>query len=233
MEKIKLIIMNDRIIKYNNPFNEKSCDYISKGTYTFDEGKIYGIVSEHGGGGEGISRLLSGESSLVNETIFVNGEQVLCLDDIGWYIGKQMYSKGIIKRELSVRESLTLAIKKYNRFNNIGEIIKLFHLSDDKLDYKFSNNTLWEMWRFSLALGYACEKKIFCFPWMNSLTFYDCMYNSGVFRFFKMFKENGFIIILPTSRKENLKKLADKAIEINNPRFHHIISETKYFNDCF
>ena len=103
----------------------------------------------------------------------------------------------------------------------------MFHLSSDKLDYRFSNNGLWEMWRSSLALEYASNKKIFCFPWMNTMIFYDCMYNSNVFRFFKMLTDEGAIIILPTSRAENIRNLVDEIIYINNKRFEHVIDENK------
>ena len=70
LEKIKLIIQGDRFIDINNPFGEKSLDYICENTFIFEKGKIYGIVCEHGGGGESISLLLSNEVSLKREKIY-------------------------------------------------------------------------------------------------------------------------------------------------------------------
>ena len=233
LEKIKLIIQNDRLLYVSTPLGEKSCDYISEGTYIFEKGKIYGLVSEHGGGGDGICCLLSGEAPLDKEKIIIDNREISTIDEFGWYVGKPIYTNGLIKKEATIKKSLNKAIKKYRRYNNLEEIIEMFHLSKDKLDYKFSNNSMWEMWRSSLALGYASRKSIFCFPWMNTLTFYDCMYNSGVFRFFKMLKEEGAIIILPTSREENLINFADITIRITNPRFQHVISESDYFKNNF
>ena len=52
LEKIKLVIEEDRFININNPFGERSQDYVCENTFIFEKGKIYGIVCEHGGGGE-------------------------------------------------------------------------------------------------------------------------------------------------------------------------------------
>ena len=233
LEKIKLIIDSERFVNVKNPFGEKSQDYVCAGTYEFDAGNIYGIVSEHGGGGEAISLLMSGESTLKNEQIIVDNRIIHSMADLGWYMGKRIYTQSIIKREYSMKKALELAIKQYHRFGNIDDIVKKFDLSPNKLNYSFSNNCEWEMWRVSLALGYACKKKIFCFPWMNTLEFYDCMYNSSVFRFFKLLKKEGIIMILPTSRVENVEGVVDNIIKIHNPRFEHIISDSKYFKDYF
>ena len=116
-------------------------------------------------------------------------------------------------------------------FNSIEEVIDKFHLSPDKLAYTFSNNTDWERWRASLALGYISNKKVFCFPWMNSLQFYDCMYNSSVFRFFNDIKEDGGIIVIPTSRRENVEGLADVIINVENKRFERKFVESEWFKN--
>lgn len=48
-----------------------------------------------------------------------------------------------------------------------------------------------------------------------------------------MLINEGNIIILPTSREENVQNLADKILKINNPRFQRVISKTEYFIDNF
>lgn len=233
LEKIKLIIDKERFVNVNNPFDEISQDYVCANTYEFESGKIYGIVCEHGGGGEAVSLLLSGEVLLKNERIIVDDREIYSLNELGWYVGKRIYSQSIIKKEYTMKKAIERAIKQYHSFDNLDDIVKAFNLSPNKLNYGFSNNCEWEMWRISLALGYASKKKIFCFPWMNTLQFYDCMYNSSVFRFFRKFKEEGIIIILPTSRAENIKGIADNIIRIQNTRFKHTISESEYFKDYF
>lgn len=55
MDKVKLVIERDRFIEVDNPFGEKSTDYICKNIFIFEKGKIYGIICEHGAGGESIA----------------------------------------------------------------------------------------------------------------------------------------------------------------------------------
>jgi len=235
LEKVKLVIESERFIDVNNPYGEKSQDYISEGTYIFEAGKIYGVVCEHGGGGESVSLLLSDNTSLINERMYIDDVEVETseIKKYGWYVGKALYSKGFMKKELSARKALEYAIEKYHRYEKVEDIADEFHLALDKLNYGLSNNCEWEKWRTSIAIGYACNKKIYCFPWMDTMTFYDCMYNSSVFRFFKKLISEGDIIILPTSREENIRGLANAIVKIRNPRFEHVVSESDYFKDYF
>ena len=235
LEKIKLVIEEDRFININNPFGERSQDYVCENTFIFEKGKIYGIVCEHGGGGESLSLLLSREIPLKQEKIYIDDMEVKDSrnEEIGWYVGKPIFSQGPIKKERSVRQALEYAIKKYHRYETVVDIVEEFHLTPNRLDYGLSRNSEWEMWRASVAIGYASNKMIYCFPWLNTLYFYDCMYNSSVFRFFKKLTGEGAIIILPTSRKENVCGFVDTVIHIHCSRFEHIISENPYFKEHF
>ena len=235
MEKVKLLIESDRFIEVDNPFGEKSTDYICKNTFVFEKGKIYGIICEHGAGGESIARLLSNTTPLKGEKVFVDDVEIgaSTIEKLGWYLGKVLYSRGLIKRELSFRQALEMAIKEQHYYEKVDDIVKEFHLTPSRLDYSLSQNCEWERWRMSMAIGYANNKKIYCFPWMNTMEFYDCLYNSSVFRFFKKLTREGAIIILPTSRKENVNKLVDHIVQIHNTRFEHCISESAYFKEYF
>lgn len=235
LDKVKLVIEGERLVNVDNPFGEKSQDYISEGTYIFEAGKIYGVVCEHGGGGETVSLLLSNTTSLINERVYIDDVEVEAseIEKYGWYVGKALYSKGVIKKELNAKKALEYAIKKYHRYERLEDITNEFHLRIDKLSYGLSSNCEWEKWRTSIAIGYASNKKIYCFPWMDTMTFYDCMYNSSVFRFFKKLVSEGAIIILPTSREENIRGIANSIIKIRSPRFAHIISESSYFKEYF
>lgn len=235
LEKVKLIIENDRFISVNNPFEEKSQDYVCANTFIFETGKIYGIVCEHGGGGESISLFLSGSVPLKQEKIYFDDVEVGMSDieETGWYVGRTLHSTKLIKKEQSIRQALEYAIKKYHRYENIDDIVEDFHLTTSRLDYGLSRNSEWEMWRASMAIGYASNKMIYCFPWMDTLCFYDCMYNSSVFRFFKKLTKEGAIIILPTSRKENVSGFVNEVIRVRSPRFERVISENPYFIEHF
>lgn len=72
LEKVRLVIEGDRFIDVNNPFGEKSKDYVCENTFIFEKGKIYGIVCEHGGGGESISLLLSNAVSLKEGKVYID-----------------------------------------------------------------------------------------------------------------------------------------------------------------
>lgn len=160
LEKIKLVIEEDRFIDINNPYGDKSKDYICKNQFYFDRGKIYGIVCEHGGGGEAISLLLSNELPLKQEKIYIDGVEAGVSDrqKLGWYVGKALYSRGPVKRELSSRKALEYAIKKYHYYEKLDDIVEEFHLTPGKLDYGLSKNCEWEKWRTSMAIGYASRK---------------------------------------------------------------------------
>ena len=234
MEKIKLE-MRKRFVNVENPFGEKSRDYMSDNIFIFEKGKIYGIVCEHGGGGESISLLLSNkipwrEEKIYFDDVAVEGAEV---QKIGWYLGSPIYSNLPIRREVSIKKALKYAINKYHRYENMDEVVEEFKLTTGILDYGISRNCNWERWRASLAIGYASNKTVYCFPWMNTLEFYDCLYNSSVFRFFKKLKNEGAIIVLPTSRSENVIGFVDEIIQIQCPRFEHIISDSQYFKDYF
>lgn len=229
MEKIKLVT-KERIGHLTNSFDEKLHDYLREKTFIFEPGKIYGIIGEQNEGGETLSAILSGRISIKEEIFYCDGMEIdgAEIQNMGWYVGKSEYSNGIIKREISARKALISAIKKYHCYNNIDEIIEDFHLTPNRLDYELSKYS-GEGWRVSLAIGYACKKKIFCFSWMNTTRFSGIILSSGVFRFFKRLKKEGCIIILPTSRKENVEGFVDEVIEVYTPQEINIITNNPYF----
>lgn len=234
MEKV-ILKTRKRFIDVNNPFGEKSRDYTDDNIFVFEKGKIYGVICEHGGGGEAISLLLSNQVARKEEKIYFDDVEV---DDCellqaGWYIGKAIYSGKILRKEASIKKALKYAVNKYQKYNSVHDIVEEFKLSSDILDYGLSKNCHWVKWRASLAIGYASNKIIYCFPWMNTLEFYDCLYNSSVFRMFKKMRNEGLIIILPTSRRENVTGLVDEVIQIHTPRFEQILSDTQYFREYF
>ena len=233
LEEVKISIKEDYLLDYINVYGEKTHDYISKNDYFFNVGKIYGIICEQGSGGEGVSHILTNKSSSVNAKISIDGIKTNNISELTWYVGKPVKCGRIIHKELSVRKALELAIEKYNRYEDIETIIEEFHLSRHRINYGLSNIDEWEKWRASIAIGYASAKQIFCFPWMDSLYFFDCMFNSSVFRFFKKITQDNGIIILPTSREQNVQHLADEIIKMKCPRFEHCIADTEYFREYF
>lgn len=233
MEKVK-VVTKEGFINVCNHLDEKFIDFINDNEFTFERGKIYGLIGEHGSGGEIISSLLSGRTDLNGNTVYFDDVKVsdVSIQNCGWYVGKAEYAKGLIKRELSVKKAIGKAIKNSHRYEVVNEVVEDFHLTPDRLDYKLSDYS-GERLRASLAIGYASNKVIYCFPWMNTAYFHDIILSSGVFRFFKRLKKEGCIIILPTSRIKNVAGLVDEVIEINNPKFKYVISEHPYFKEHY
>lgn len=234
LEKIKLIITKEQMIHVCNHIGETYVDNIHCREFVFEKGKIYGLVGEHGSGGESISSLLTGRINLNDNIIYLDDIKLDegSIQNYGWYVGKSEYAKGLIKKEISVKHAIEIAIKKYHRYANVDEVVTDFHLSSGRLNYELSKYS-GERLRASLAIGYASNRRIYCFPWMNTLYFHDIILSSGVFRFFKKLKNEGCIIILPTARKENVIGIVDEVIEINNPRFDKMISQHPYFIEHF
>ena len=137
MEIVRLNVKKDRIIHCKNPFGEEYNDYLYKNDYIFEVGKTYGVICEHGEGGESLSLLLSSEKELVSEEILIDNGCLSSVEEIGWYVGKSIYSNSILNKEITQKKSIEMAIHKYRRYDNISDIINDFHLSDNKLDYSF------------------------------------------------------------------------------------------------
>lgn len=233
LEEIK-IITTQRSEQVENAMKETFNEVILDNTYVFKKGKIYGIVCEQGEGGELLSSLISGRIAAIDERAFFNNREVLFseIQDRAWYVGKGEYSTCPIKREISARRAIKKAIKKYGRYRNVNELVEQFGLTEGRLKYKISGYS-GERWRVSLAIGYATKKEIFCFPWMNTAYFNHVMLSSSVYRFFKKMKEENLIIILPTSRKENVEGFVDDIIEINNPSFKFVATKHPDFKLYF
>lgn len=231
LEKINIQIYEDYVLEYINVYMEKSHDYISKGNYSFEPGKIYGIICEQGSGGEGIAQILTNPQGCKAKAYFDDDKKNVF--DYSWYVGKPIKQRGAINRELTVYKALENAIRTSEKYKDVYEVVDKFHLSTNRMNYTLSKIDIWEKWRASLAIGFAGGKSIFCFPWMDSLYFYDCMINSSVFRFFNTIKQNSGLVILPTSRTQNVQGIADEIINLNCPRFNRCVSDTEYFKTNF
>lgn len=232
MSKIKLET-GERFVHIETSFGEKFVDDVRENTFTFENGKIYGVVCEYGGGGAALSCFMSNQIPWEDEKIYFDEKEINPSDigEISWYIGKPIYSKGILKKEISVRKALNNAVLQHHRYKNISDIIEEFGLQERRLDYGLSNYS-YERWRASLAIGYASNKTIYCFPWLNTYSFYNWIICSSVFRFFRKLRDEGNIIILPTSRKENVVGFVDEVIEINNA-LNKVVTNDPYFKEYF
>lgn len=229
--------VKDRVAEIENPFNNKrisTIDSVYDNTYNFERGKIYGIVCEPGEGGATVSCLLSNQIPWEDEKIYFDDVEVKPSDigEISWYVGAPIYSQGFIKKEMSVKEALEYAVLRYSRYENLGDIVSEFGLETNRWNKKLTIYS-YERWRASLAIGYASYKIVYCFPWLDTSSFYNWVINSSVFRFFRRLRDEGNILILPTIRRVNVEGFVDEVIEIHNPGTDRVVTDNRCFKEAF
>ena len=96
LEEVKISIKEDYLLHYINVYGENTHDYIC----------------EQGAGGEGISHILTDKTCDKSVKIFMDGIETNNISEVSWYVGKNVKSGKIIRKELSVKDALELAIKK-------------------------------------------------------------------------------------------------------------------------
>ena len=223
----KLQIINvkteDRLVNTNYRDEYKYTERLYDSIYEFKKGKSYGILSEIGEGGGGLSWLLSGREEVRNECInvfgkrYTNGNKI----DEGWWV-----CEGIEKCPKTVRKQINFALKNGRKELTIDDIISEFGLTKERLDSKFEQYS-WESWRVSVAIGYALGKEIFCFPWLNEEQLKQIVLNTGYFFYTDKLKQRDGVILLPSNNRKILEAMTDEIIEIHNPVFR----EMKMFNE--
>lgn len=213
----------DRLVGTNYRDEYKYTERLYDSIYEFRKGRSYGLLSEIGEGGGGLSWLLSGREEVGNEYIDVFGKKYAEGDKIdeGWWV-----CEGIKKCSKTVRKQINLALRKGRKELTIDDIISEFGLTKERLDSKFEHYS-WESWRVSAAIGYALGKKIFCFPWLNEELLKQIVLNTGYFYYSDKLKQRGGIILLPSNNRKILEALTDEIIEFRNPVFR----EMKMFNE--
>jgi hypothetical protein len=75
----------------------------------------------------------------------------------------------------------------------------------------------WEKWRASIAVGFAYNKRVFCFPWLNTSWVNDLVLNCSNHKCIDILKKEGSIIIIPTERPESIDYLVDELVYLKNP----------------
>ena len=225
LEKIKLIIQGDRFIDINNPFGEKSLDYICENTFIFEKGKIYGIVCEHGGGGESISLLLSNEVSLKREKIYIDDiditEKNVKLVDIRKKVGLvfqyseyQLFEETIEKDIEFGPKNLGLSDEEiHQRVVKAMEMVGLdYNEYKDKSPFDLSGG---QKRRVAIAGVIAMNPKTLILD--EPTAGLDPKGRDDILTQIKKLHDNyGMTIILVSHSMEDVANIADKVIVMNN-----------------
>ncbi|CAG7594672.1 hypothetical protein PAESOLCIP111_00005 [Paenibacillus solanacearum] len=216
-------------------------DSIQDFTAIFNEQTIYGIVGALGSGGWLLSHLLCGRSNelfINNPSITIDGLPVnnALLQSLSCYVGEGVaeapyknlsrypnYLSRRLNHIKTVSEHLRQGIKSTDNNISIHELANMFDLSgldENNMKKGRINRPLefqsGEVWRASLAIGMAYQKKLFCFPWLEpdyllyTLSSHNCQY-------INLLKKNGASVIIPVSNVHYVKGLADEIIYLKKP----------------
>ncbi|HAN20488.1 MAG: hypothetical protein A2Y15_04375 [Clostridiales bacterium GWF2_36_10] len=152
----------------------KSSYYSSKESYctvtcNLEMGKIYGLVSNFGLGSWGFASSLCGRGEQYYGEMLIDGVPV----EPTYFSDKTVFVFDKIENEIS-SESENLTVKEYIikaleysglPYSDI-DIKNMFCLTDERYNRTLDQVGI-EIWRISIAIGFALNKQVYCFPWFN------------------------------------------------------------------
>lgn len=204
-----------RIIKiYNNSKRTNfKLHYLNEHSFSLQSSKTYCLAGNNESDNWALSYLLTGWHNLkkgeisIND-IVVNSEE---LRNISCYVGRSNYLNRF-QKQLTVKEYIQLGINLNNPNLNIDEISYRFKLSNNRLNriLAYTGN---EHWRASLAIGYAFNKKIYCFPYIDE-ELYSEFVRTEVINFIPLLTQNNGIVILPADLTSPIANLSNKVYRI-------------------
>ncbi|MBP1997019.1 hypothetical protein [Paenibacillus eucommiae] len=212
-------------------------DSISNLSVTFEGGKIYGVVGNLGAGGWGLSYILAGKELMDDanqNSIQVNGYKASAdmLHSISCYIGEgvsehphkpmRSYPNKLTRKVLGIKtvaEQIEEGIAKSKNDYSLLEIAKMFELSG-----MYENNEKQgrihrplefqsgEVWRASMAIGFAYGKRLFTVPWMQTKDWTEYIIGEYNKKYIEILRNHNAIVILPVLNESNLGNIADEII---------------------
>jgi hypothetical protein len=165
-------------------------------------------------GAWGLSWIIAGEVNQSEGEIICNDKemtkserrkisQLVGLDAFDFHtIGERTIEKQIIK---GLKET------KNKNANSLEEIRMLFDMPKEKIDRTIEHVSAMR-YRASMAIGYAYNKIIYCFPWMQPYHL-ECFQN-WIGRSIDILKKKDCIVIIPTNNNEKINYLFDEVIKI-------------------
>ena len=184
-------------------------------SHEFASGNVYGFASDFGCGGWGLVTCIGGRCVQPCGNVFLNGQIVACdtLAKHSLFISENLYN-GLNSMEdyLTPKKCIERALQISQLPYTSDEIRNIFYLSGS--EERFERDLQYvgiEIWRISMAIGFAYGKEIFCFPWLNErdLNYFEVMYKQNIIHFLK---EQGKIVLVPSSQKKFLLKSCDEVL---------------------
>lgn len=192
-------------------FDKSTYDIFKYSDFSFNSGKIYGIISEYGQGCMYLSYLLGGRVEFNNLQISINDKKVVKEDlaSISWNLepSKEKYKNEIVKK------SIDKALRESSREESFDQIAEKFLLTKSRYSRRLMQLS-GERWRASAALGYAKEKNIFYTPYKTS-DFYYQMLQNGLLKALRNLTDDGAIVLLTAGSDVVIKHIVDECIYLD------------------
>lgn len=189
-------------------------------TYEFKPGNVYGLISDFGCGSWGFANCIGGRTSKhYTGKILLNGIDI-CADKLqmlSCFVAEKSFTDLDLPFEsLTVKECIAKALAISSKPYSTEQIKAMFSLTDERFERPLSYVS-GEIWQISLAIGFSLGKQIFCYPWLNErdIKRFDTACDLGII---KILKENGSIIIVPSSQKKYLQRKCNYVILFENGR---------------
>lgn len=173
--------------------------HIEKFSYTFENGKCYGLNLSDKKGWL-ISECFTGKIRNKNISLFMTEPEQ-----------KLLNRKDLMQISIPVGIPNNKCFYKYikNKLNNeeLEALIDDFGLSYQRIKRPLKKCGS-ERWRMGFALGEVLNKTIYCFPWISTdlLEMYSSLWLE---EFIKKVKEKGGIVLIPTEVNKNNTSLFD------------------------
>lgn len=210
-------------------------DVLFRFSYTFTGGKTYALIGSPGSGNCALPYILCGNQPLRTDCdggqILINGQLAdnTMLEENACYVGQRTIGepdrKYMLKRFIkdhtkrwTIAELINRGLEKTQSKYSLKDIAEIFHLSgyDNKNGriYRTIELTSGEKYLASLAVGYACGKRIFAYPMLtdNFFHYVEFAAESGIFDFLK---SEEAIILVPAVYVEQTAGFADETVRMN------------------
>jgi ABC-type sugar transport system ATPase subunit len=186
--------------------------------YELYSGKCYCFDSDLTRGGWGLSWVIAGAVKQYSGDIICDGKVISQKErkKISQCVGMDVTGYHILGKK-TIKNQLIAGLKatNYKNAKNIEEIIETFEIDKEKIDRNIEHVSA-SRFRMSIGIGYAYDKKIYCFPWLwqeSVLDFKDLWLKKLI----DFLKSKDCLIILPTKYTEAMCGLFDEIIRFNQP----------------
>lgn len=186
---------------------------------TLEAGKVYGLLSEFGEGAWAIATCLGGrgEPYQADGGILWNGQPVTddALAARACFVSEQPEEYRRAWRCPTLRRRIEQALHESGLPFSAEQVRSLFHLTTERFDRRMD----WigsEIWRASVAIGFAGGKDVFCWPWMYGQfkVYLRVAQETGIL---DLLRQHGKLALIPSADERLLRDCCDHVIRLRSP----------------